>query len=65
MARTETPTALAHIDLINLRLSEVELNALQLLGIRRITEEQCNRIIEAKKGLGKIIEDILAEPQEK
>ncbi len=65
MPRNETPTALAFIELINLRLADIEVNAIQLFHINRLTDEQLKSLLQAKAIFGKAIEDILAEKQKR
>lgn len=57
--KKETPAAQAHIDILHLRMSEIERHAREIATIGRITEEQHTRIKEALNNLGKTIDDVL------
>ncbi len=57
--KKETPTAQAYIDILHLRMSEIERHAREIATIGRITEGQHTRIKEALNNLGKTIDDVL------
>ena len=53
--KTETPIVQAHIDLIHLKMIDIELHVRELVNIERITEEQYKIIIEALDKFGDTI----------